>query len=453
MKKDTVNVVITDLDDTIWDWLTMWYNSFEPYLTRISNEFNVDIDNLKGDFKKIHQKYHSAETSFIYSELETLTEDQKHRIESITGTDKKNILHEFYSNKKHNLFPYDGVRKTLQELKQKGTLVIGFTESNAFFTKYRLKHLELDGLFDFIYAPMDKEVPESVNLYYEEGFWEPKITEFRYLSAGTKKPAPEILNIIIKDNNIDKEKAIYIGDKLIKDISMANEAGVKSVHAYYGEKLATKEYELLREVTHWTDEEVRIEKEYKEQFENTTIANFTLKKSFTELNKYFNFEYFPYKPNIENVTHVIDIWKKTVDVQQHFNEIGLKIRNLAITIYTFILGAVGYTYTNDLIFYNRPISLWISILGICSLLAFYYMDKYWYHRFLKGSGITAGNIEKTWSKILPELKLSTNISKESSHKFLFFKNTKIDSNKKFYIFYGLLILPLIIIALAFFFCG
>ena len=38
---------------------------------------------------------------------------------------------------------------------------------------------------------------------------------------------------------------------------------------------------------------------------------------------------------------VIDVWKKIIDVQQHFNEIELKIRNLFITVMAAIISAVA----------------------------------------------------------------------------------------------------------------
>lgn len=37
-----------------------------------------------------------------------------------------------------------------------------------------------------------------------------KKTEFRYLAKNTRKPAPEILEIIIRDFKASKENAIYI---------------------------------------------------------------------------------------------------------------------------------------------------------------------------------------------------------------------------------------------------
>lgn len=329
-------------------------------------------------------------------------------------------------------------------MKDKGVLLIGFTESDAFFTKYRLKHLNLDGVFDYIYAPIGEGVPESVELYYDKGYWEPDITEFRYLTKGTVKPAPDILEIILADCNADKQNAIYIGDKLNKDVYMANEAKVTSVYAEYGDQINTEKYTLLKEVTHWTEEDVIREKEFKEKNNFNTIADFTLKKSFKELNDYFNFTAFEKKLKRENISSIIEIWKKVVDAQQHFNEIELKIRNLAVTIYTFLLGGIGYCISNEIEIKGFSAASLLAFIGVFTIFAFFYMDKYWYHRFLKGAGKTVGDIEKKWNKILPELNLSTQIRIEG-HKGLFCNNT--NSDKKYYFFYGLLLFPLLAIGI------
>jgi phosphoglycolate phosphatase len=46
--------------------------------------------------------------------------------------------------------------------------------------------------------------------------------------------------------------AIYIGDSLVKDISMANDAGVDSVYAEYGRQHDPKYWSTLVSITHWT---------------------------------------------------------------------------------------------------------------------------------------------------------------------------------------------------------
>ncbi len=443
--KKRVNLIVTDLDDTIWDWLNMWHNSFEPYFKRISKQFNIDISLLKSDFKKIHQKYGSSEASFIHHELTCLSQEQKNEFD-VPNSNEKSILHDYYSLKKQSLFLYEGVKESLKKLKEKGVLIVGFTESNAFFTKYRIKHLELDGLIDYIYAPIDTGVPKSVYRHYSEEFWEPDITEIRYLSKEVKKPAPEILEIILRDFKAKKENTIYIGDKLDKDISMANEADIDSVYAKYGHLIDTEKYQLLREVTHWIDEDVEREKIFKEKHKDTPFAKYTLNNSFDEIFKLFEFFNFDYKSNLNNLSNVISIWEKTIDVQQHFNDIELRIRSIALTAFTFIIGGIGYVEKENLNFkydcMNIPYSSILAFVGAIILFAFFYMDKFWYHRLLKGAVKHGIMIEKQWIKYLPEIKLTQAIGEASPHKFLFWQ---IHSENKFRIFYGLLFGTLIIL--------
>lgn len=287
MKKEKKNFFVTDLDDTIWDWLNMWYKSFEPYIERISREFEIDMGELKASFKKLHQKYGTTEASFIYEEIDALSSENK-KMFNQANAGLRSIIHEYNSNKKNNLFLYDGVMSTLSEIKKAGTKIVGFTESNSYFTKYRIRHLNLDGVFDWIYAPVDPGVPASVIKYYNEGYWEPKVTEFRYLAADMRKPNPQILETIIKDFNADKSQTVYVGDKLDRDISMARDVHVSSVWAKYGWKIDVKEYGLLRDVTHWTQEDVEREKKFKEQFHEMPKPDYTL-NFFGELLEYFEF--------------------------------------------------------------------------------------------------------------------------------------------------------------------
>jgi len=446
--KKKVNFIVTDLDDTIWDWLKMWHNSFEPYINRISTQFNVDKELLKADFKKIHQKYGSSESSYVYQELSCLTQEQKDEFANPNASGK-GILHEYYSLKKHNLTLYEGVKSTLKEIKEKGTIIIGFTESNAFYTKYRIKHLELDGLIDFIYAPIDIDVPKSVYKHYSEDYWEPQITEIRYLAKEVIKPAPAILEIILRDFKASKDNTIYIGDKLDKDIFMANEAEIDSVYAKYGHAIDTSNYQLLREVTHWTDIEVEREKLYKIQHAHNSIAKYTLENSFKELLNFFEFFEFNTKTDPKNISSIITIWEKTIDVQQHFNDIELRIRNFALTIFTFTIGGIGYlekeklaaTFTS----FNIPYSSLLSIIGVIILSAFFYMDKYWYHKLLLGSVKHGIMIERQYSKFIPEIKLTHSIGNASPHKFLW--RWTIHSDQKYYVFYGLLAGTLLILGI------
>lgn len=452
-----VNFVVTDLDDTIWDWLSMWHNSFHPFLNRISREFNIDITELKNDFKQLHQKYGTTEASFIIDDLKLLNEQYREKIHT-EASGVKSIIHEYYSNKKNNLALFDDTLKTLSSIKSSGTMIIGFTESHSFYTKYRLKTLNIDGLIDCIYAPVDSEVPETVKKYYPEGYWEPQKTEFRYLSREVKKPNAEILEIILKDFNAKKENTIYIGDKLARDVFMAKEAGITSVYALYGDKTEGNEYNLLKEVTHWSNEDVQREIKFKADFKGKTIIpDVTLETSLKELSDSFEFYSFVRPDKQENLKNTVEIWKKVVDVQQHFNDLELRIRNYALTLFTAVVAGIGLLEKEkiqlNLIGLGIPASTLLGFAGILTLAAFWYMDRYWYHKLLLGAVKQGQFIETIHAGVLPELGLTTAIGKSSPQTISWDKKTllTIHSSNKYWIFYGLLFTPLIMLTFALFF--
>jgi glycerol-3-phosphate acyltransferase PlsY len=86
---------------------------------------------------------------------------------------------------------------------------------------------------------------------------------------------------------------------------------------------------------------------------------------------------------------VLKAWEKTIEVQQHFNDIELQIRNYALTLFTAILAGIGYLYKEDifLMFWGVkiPVSALGALIGAIIMCTFYFMDKYWYHKLLKGA--------------------------------------------------------------------
>lgn len=114
---------------------------------------------------------------------------------------------------------------------------------------------------------------------------------------------------------------------------------------------------------------------------------------------------------------VLEAWKTTVQVQQHFNELEMRIRSVAITVLAAFLAAAGFSMKEklELDLFGRPVSLTSFILvaaAICWML-FYLMDRRWYHRLLRGAvnhGLfIEGRVKDTW----PELGLTTAIGEAS----------------------------------------
>ena len=102
------------------------------------------------------------------------------------------------------------------------------------------------------------------------------------------------------------------------------------------------------------------------------------------------------KDNFDVQAHMT-IWTQVVSVQQHFNDLGWRIRSIAITTMTFTLGAAFFGYLNatPVPFQDgtvNPAAL-VPILGLLIWAMFWFMDALWFHRLLKGAGNAATETE------------------------------------------------------------
>ena len=88
-----------------------------------------------------------------------------------------------------------------------------------------------------------------------------KETHHLHVERGLVKPNKQVLLQIVADCGRTPEEAVYVGDSKMKDVVMAQEAGVLDVHAQYGEVQSHPGYDLLRAVSHWPDTAVNREKD------------------------------------------------------------------------------------------------------------------------------------------------------------------------------------------------
>ncbi len=115
---------------------------------------------------------------------------------------------------------------------------------------------------------------------------------------------------------------------------------------------------------------------------------------------------------------LLEMWKQTVTVQQHFNDLEWKIRGLALTIVTFTLGAAALAADKKTMFVlfgkTANASGVIMCAGALIWLAFYFVDRVWYHPLLVGSVKHAATLEDAMRRYVPETGLGGQISDESA---------------------------------------
>lgn len=437
MAKTGVSVLITDLDNTLFDWFEFWYQSFSAMLDRLVKDSGIERERLISEIKTVHERYGTSEYAFLLEELPSIK--KQHPNANIVDIYDE-AIHAYRKARIEHLHLYPGVMGTLKTLKDRGCLIVGYTESMSFYTNDRVRRLDLDGVVDFIYSPADHDLPKGMSpeqiRWYSADHYQLKYTEHKHTPKGELKPNPQLLLDIVQDIDALAEEVVYVGDSLMKDVAMAQQAGVIDVHARYGTAHEKEEYELLRQVTHWPSEHVENEKRLDER---TIHPSHVLEAGFSELLAIFNF--LPYRGKqaripAHQIPHIIEIWKKTVAVQQHFNDLEMRIRNYAITVLGVLLGAAGFAIKEKVFVKvldaDINIAVFIILVAIIIWFSFWFMDQHWYHRLLYGSVRHGMKIENALRRELPEIALTDSIGKESP---LIICNREIHSRHKMYGFY------------------
>lgn len=284
--KRRVSLVVTDLDNTLWDWVAIWYAGFSAMLDDLVATSGFPRELLEAQIKGVYEAHGTSEYAFLIEELPCLRE--KNPTDDLTLV-YASAIEAYRTARRRVVRLYEGVEGTLTELKRIGCPVVAYTESLGFYTMTRLKGMGLDGLLAAVYSPPDHAAPEDLRRHYDDAHYRLGLTVHRFTPPGELKPNPDILLSIIRDSGlaVTPGSTIYVGDSLIKDISMAQGAGVADVHAAYGLSQHTEAYEALRRVTHWPAADV--EKERVVLAGATITPAYVLGRSFEEILDLFDF--------------------------------------------------------------------------------------------------------------------------------------------------------------------
>jgi hypothetical protein len=121
----------------------------------------------------------------------------------------------------------------------------------------------------------------------------------------------------------------------------------------------------------------------------------------------------------QNIMLALETWKKSIDVQEHFNEVCMRIRNFYITVISALLALIGVIINRadepyfHVGFIEVHVSIPIILAIVMATILFYFVDRHWYHRLLVGAVLNALAIEKEFGGRIPGLNLTSSIGKQS----------------------------------------
>jgi phosphoglycolate phosphatase len=263
-----MKLLVTDLDNTLYDWVSFFARSFQAMVRALSDLIAVPEERLMREFKTIHQHYGNSEQPFAMFELPAVREH-------FGDLSDEQLLHEldqpiqiFKEARTKHLQLYESVAGTLSLLCRSGVDIVGHTEAPPVNAYFRLSFLNVDRYFKRVYALQSKRElkPHPRPGATEE--YRPPPGFISDVPLADRKPNPQLLRDICMWEGFPRTESWYVGDSLTRDISMARRAGVESVWARYGTLHDRSLWQILVAVTHWTPEDVAREEELRHSFDS-----------------------------------------------------------------------------------------------------------------------------------------------------------------------------------------
>ncbi len=103
----------------------------------------------------------------------------------------------------------------------------------------------------------------------------------------------------------------------------------------------------------------------------------------------------------EDREHLLNAWKAIVEVQMHFNDMLMRIRNLAVTLILAVFGGAALSLQYELYFelsrFRFHLAALIITFGLVAWAAMWSVDRY-YHKLLVGAVSKSSEIEDTYDE-------------------------------------------------------
>lgn len=279
-----IGLLICDLDNTLYDWVTIFSKAFYAMVDAAVPILEADKEQLLDDLQEVHRRYHNTEHPFALLETNVATRKFPELKKAELYEQLSPAFHAFNSVRKRLLKLYPGVQETLRVAQESGCLIVGHTEATLVNATFRLDKLGLTGMLNRLYAvehpdtdhPTNRPAPITA------------VNDVRILALHERKPDIRVMLEICATSGISPAETLYVGDSITRDIGMANAAGAHSAWAKYGTKYDVTAWESLVRVTHWSPEDVERAKHAVTLYGNAW-PEVTLEESMEELLNHYEF--------------------------------------------------------------------------------------------------------------------------------------------------------------------
>jgi FMN phosphatase YigB (HAD superfamily) len=264
-------ILITDVDNTLYDYVQFFAPPFRAMVKSISSETGVPEDVLYADFKSIFKEIGTFDYQYLIGRLAALRHLPISRLERVIDKGRK----AWNWHRDRNLRPYPGIIEALEELRNGGVLIIAVTNAPYYHAFSRLNQINVFNLLDGLVAwegnyPSELTGLDAIKFERAHQAIRNQSQIFQRITKVQLKPKQDAFEIVF---NKFGEKAEYysLGDSIMKDLQPTRGFGMTTVWAKYGTNLDPKNLETVLRVTPWSNEDIALHGETERYTPDFTI--------------------------------------------------------------------------------------------------------------------------------------------------------------------------------------
>lgn len=249
MQKHPIKLLVLDIDNTVFDWVTYYVHCMDSLFTRVGSLTGIPKADLAAEAKKVFEAQGSIEYPFLIQELPSVCRYYGEDIHRMLDEAVNQGREAFNQTSASWLQPYQGVLDTFADLKanQSRLPIVALTDAPRYVAMWKLNKLGILHYFDSVYGLSDPKIPS------DEHTKKPKVDpeilykhlqqnafgfsgRVRTLPEEYEKPGVRGLRTVLMDYDMDDlaSDVVWVGDNLRKDIGLGRKLGVVSVWARYG---------------------------------------------------------------------------------------------------------------------------------------------------------------------------------------------------------------------------
>ena len=270
----TRTAVLTDLDNTIYNWVDFYAPCFRAMVHVLSRKTKLVEDEITRQFKEVFSRFGSVEYPYSIQRLELCRQRPESEVRDLVYLGQL----AFGRARRKHLRPYPGVSETLAWARRNDVAVIAVTNAPLYLAWKRLFRLKLQGMFDGIAAAEGFPIPLDDQYASDYKAKRPLMKTNKlalYLHSGVLKPNVEMYERVLEALKVSAENAWVVGDSLAKDIVPALTIGANGVWAQYGTEFDQRNFETILQITHWSKKQITRVYEDKWVKPSATIESFS----------------------------------------------------------------------------------------------------------------------------------------------------------------------------------